>query len=390
MKEINILFMASSKKIGLTFNFTRLAVALNKIHNIIVISGKKEEEEGLFEELSINNIKNYKIDNFDNCSILNFFSIAKIIGKIVDNNDIKIIHAQGIQQMLIGFFVTKFLNKKEKICIVSNVHSILHGNPFENIALFIESYLLNICVDAALPVANFVAKKLINICLSSNKTFVVHNGIDLQYFDNCLSKNEIHSSNAISFLKKFPINDYIVIGYVANMIPRKGHVYLIKSFLKIVKDHPNLILLLIGDGPLRKELDSYVDNIGISKNVHFTGRISYKELYIIIKSIDIYAFPSLSELFPFAILEAMVAAKPVVATNVGGVPEAVIHGVNGYLIQPKDTNSMSKLLLKLIEKPDIAKKMGIKGRKMVENNFSMCPIVHKLSHTYKLVLKKNE
>lgn len=86
--------------------------------------------------------------------------------------------------------------------------------------------------------------------------------------------------------------------------------------------------------------------------------------------------------------KCMAARKPIVATNVGGVSEAVINGVNGYLVPPRDPASLAKAILKLINNPETARKMGARGRRLVEQRFSMNVITRKLNDVYELALKR--
>ena len=385
MNKFNVLFMASSKNVGLTFNLTHLAVALKKIGNeVIVVSEPKEEEKGLFKELIREGVKCYAICGIDNFSIRKTISAAKKIGKIIENDDVDIVHAQGIRHMLVASIASRVFCHNKKIGIVVSIHTTLHGRPYENLAPLVESFLLNMCADTAIPVAKSVANKLVNSGLFPNKVAVVHNGINLELCEMIMCDDEYLSSVPHDFRS----SSRIIVGYCAKMVPHKGHKYLMKAISEVAKKFSDIRLVITSNGPLREKLKILSENFGIEKKVHFTGRIEYRYLYQLLKRIDIYAFPSLAELFPFAILEAMAAGKPIVATNVGGVPEAVIDGVNGYMVPPRDPTSLAKAILRLINDPDKAREMGLKGRRLVEQRFSMDVITRKLNDVYELALKR--
>jgi len=385
LKKFNLLFIASSKKWGLHFNFSRLAIALKEIgHKVIVVSELKEQEKGLFDELTYRGIKWHTVYGIDNFLKGKIISSAKKIGKIIENYNVDVVHAQGIRQMLIVFIASKIFCRKKKIGIVVSIHTILHGRPYENVTPLIESFLLNICADIAMPVANSVANKLVAFGLFPKKVITIYNGIDLRLFDEIMCGNEY-----LNLLPaKLKSSSYIIVGYFAKMTPRKGHKYLIKSISEISKEFPNIMLVITSTGPLVYELKTLSKNLGIEKNVLFTGKIEYNHLYQLLKRIDIYAFPSLADLFPFAILEAMAAGKPIVATNVGGIPEVIKNGETGILIPPKDSKKLAESIRKFIKNPEEANKMGFKCRKLIEEQFDIQKIAYNFSNCYELCIKR--
>jgi glycosyltransferase involved in cell wall biosynthesis len=370
--------MASSDNIGLTFNFTRLAIALQKINNVTVVSESNEEEKGLFEELVHEGIRCHAIHDTENSSIRKTVSVAGKIGRIIDNDNIDVIHAQGIRHMIITFIACKFFSHKKGKAIAVSVHTTLHGRPYEKVAPLVESFLLNICADIVMPVSKATAKKLVSLGLFPSKVVPVHNGIDLKLFDMAMRGNE----EMYSLPHDFKSSSCVVVGYSAKLVMHKGHKYLIEAISEVAKEFPNIRLVITGDGPLRNELRLLSENLGIKDKVLFTGKVGYKSLYQLLKRIDIYAFPSLAELFPFAILEAMAAGKPIVATNVGGVSEAVIDGVNGFIVPPRDPESLAKAILKLINDPEKVKEMGKNSRKLIEDKFDLPKIACELTRCY--------
>jgi len=383
MNKLNILFMASSKNVGLTFNLSRLAIALKKIgHNLIVVSEANEQEKGLFEELKSRGVNCYTVCGLDDLS-MKAITAARIMGKIIDDNDVDVIHAQGMRHLLVAFFASKLFSRRKNIGIVVSLHTTFAGNSYENVVLLIQSFLLNVCADLALPVAKIVARKLAKFGLRKNKIQTVYNGIDLDLMDKIM-----HESDCVALLPSdFKSSSHIVIGYFARLVPLKGHKYLIEAISQLSKEFA-IKLIIAGDGPLRDELKKQSRNLGIEESVLFLGWIDHTRIYQLLNIIKIYAFPSLAELFPFAILEAMAAGKPIIATDVGGVPEIVIDRVNGYFVPPKDPTSLAEAILKLIKNPYKATEMGAKGRRIVEQEFSIDIIARKLNDAYELALKR--
>jgi len=366
---------------GLTFNLSRLAINLKKVgHKVVVVSEPGEEENGLFEDLIHSGIKYHKLYGLETLS-MNMIAVSRTVGEIIDCHDIDVIHAQGIRDMLVAFLSTKVFSHK-KARIVVSIHSLLHGTPYEKMATFFGSMLLNLCADLVMPVAETVTKKMITFGLLKNKAITVYNGFDLDFFDRCVRDKE-------SALQMKYDSSQILIGYVAYLVPRKGHKYLVNAFYQVLKCYPNAKLILVGGGPLKNELQVLVKELRLEQNVIFTGRIKYADMYRLLHYIDIYAFPSVSELFPFAILEAMAAEKPIVATDVGGVPEVVKDGT-GILVPPQDYIGIAEGIKKLIQNPTEAKQMGRKCRKLLEEKFNLPKIAFDLTKCYNLALTRGK
>lgn len=385
LNKLNVLFIASGRNMGLSFNFTRLAIALKEFgHRVIVVSEPREEEEGLREELKRRGIDHYTLKGLDNISIRNTISAARTMGRIVDCDDVDLIHAQGMRQLLVAFLSSKFFCHKKKIGIVVSIHTTLAGSPYENVTLLVESILLNICADLAMPVAKSVANNLVNFGLIPNKVIPVYNGIDLELID------EIMHGSGNSYLLPDDLKDssVIVVGYFARLYPNKGHRYLIKAISDLSRSIPNIRLLIAGDGKLKGELKSLSKRLGIEKKVLFIGKIGHKSVYELLKRVDIYAFPSSAELFPFAILEAMAAGKPIVASSVGGVLEVIKHEETGLLVPPRDHDRLAEAIKELINNPVEAEQMGEKCRKLIERKFTLRKIACDLTKCYELSIKR--
>lgn len=377
--RLNVLFMASSKGIGLTFNFVRLAIWLRKLgHKVIVVSEPKEEEKGLFKQLMQNHVECYKLNDLANFSIQSTISAARAIEKIICSHDVNVIHAQGIRQLLVAFVASKIFCYKRRTKVVVTIHTTRHGTHYEKATQLVQSLLLNICADFVISVARSVRRRLVSFGLFQGKVATVHNGIDLEWFDEIT-----HGNGSLSFLPNhFKFSSCIVVGYSANMVPRKGHKYLIQAIAEVSERFPNVRLILTSSGPLRDHLGNLSKNLGIENKVVFTGKIRYQFLYQLLNNVDVYAFPSLAELFPFAILEAMAAGKPIVATDVGGVSEAVLDGVNGRLVPPGDSKSLAKAIAELLSNPNKAREMGENSRALAEGKFNLARIAYELTRWY--------
>ncbi|MFZ5800487.1 MAG: glycosyltransferase, partial [Candidatus Omnitrophota bacterium] len=146
-------------------------------------------------------------------------------------------------------------------------------------------------------------------------------------------------------------------------------------------------LLVIGDGPEQQRLADSVQRLGLGAKIIFTGL--RKDVREFIRGIDILVLPSLREGLPVAALEAMAAGKPVIATNVGGTPELISDGETGLLVKPADPLALSGALEKLLSDRQLAQTMGERGRKRVENYFSLAKMINETEKLYEECLSSN-
>ena len=156
----------------------------------------------------------------------------------------------------------------------------------------------------------------------------------------------------------------------AVLSPIKNIETLVDAFAIIHNKFSDFKLVIAGDGPSRDELKakSYKQKAG--RSIIFTGRLSQEEVKYVMKDCYVFVLPSLSEGFGRVFIEAMALGKPAIGSNVGGVPEIIKDGENGFLIEPKDTQALALKIEELIIKPMLAHKMGEAGRKFVQENFS--------------------
>ncbi len=183
-------------------------------------------------------------------------------------------------------------------------------------------------------------------------------------------------------------NDDLVIGSIKSLEKIYGIDVLIKAF-KIVKEKlsdRSLKLLIVGEGTQRNELERLVDKLTLRDRVLFIGRVNYDDIVAYHNRIDIFAMLSHMESFGVAALEASACQKPVVATNVGGIPEVVENEVTGFLIEPNNIIKAAKKIQKLIVNEDLRIEMGKKGREKVIRQYNLNKNVEHMLAVYKMVL----
>lgn len=150
--------------------------------------------------------------------------------------------------------------------------------------------------------------------------------------------------------------DALVVGSVGNFTAKKDQKVLLSAIAHLVPSHPGLRLVLIGSGPLEKELRAHAHDLGVGAVVTFTG--ARQDVPEILPGFDVFALSSRHEGLPIALLEAMASGLPCVATRVGGTPEVVDDGVEGFLVEPGDAALLAGTLGKLLDDPVLRREMG--------------------------------
>ena len=223
----------------------------------------------------------------------------------------------------------------------------------------------------------FIVEK-VGVC--PERITVLYNGVDVPppptQFDVDACRREFG----------LPEKDQIV-GVVGNLYPVKGHQYLIEGIPAVLKKCPDTSFIFAGRGQLEMELKNQVHRLGLSERVHFLGL--RQDIQAILAMLDVFVLPSLSEGLSMAILEAMMAKKPVIATRVGGNPEIVLDGETGFLVPPKDSQALAASLATLLLNRDQATQFAERGKRRAEGLFSLQTMVHAYQSLYDLCLRSS-
>ena len=217
-----------------------------------------------------------------------------------------------------------------------------------------------------IAISEAIKRVLVNDGINPDRIAVVHSGIDISRFgktlDNARVRNELHIDS-----------NQPVIGNIAHMADHKGQKYLIQAVPEVLKEFPTAKFMIVGGGELRPDLEHYVEQLGIKSSVIFTGfRGDIPEL---LKAFDIFVMPSHMEGLCTSIMDAMAAGVPVVASNVGGIPEIVQNELNGLLVPAKNPSALAAAIIRLIKNPEQGIKFATVARKTVETNFSVDAMV---------------
>jgi glycosyltransferase involved in cell wall biosynthesis len=205
------------------------------------------------------------------------------------------------------------------------------------------------------------------------KMVTIHSGVNMDRFIKVKVSSE-GKKRSLGLNAEAP-----VVGTVGWLLPIKGPIYLLRAMAEVWQSHPDIHLVYVGKGDLEEAVKGEAYRTGVSDRVKFLGwRDDIPE---IMHTLDVFVLPSLNEGMGRVLVEAMAAGKPIVASNVGGIPDLVKDGQNGFLVGPGDVNGLSLAMKKLIEDEELRVKMGAKGRAMAQS-YGVEEMIRKIDDLY--------
>ncbi|WP_019139765.1 glycosyltransferase [Noviherbaspirillum massiliense] len=233
--------------------------------------------------------------------------------------------------------------------------------------------------DHVITISEAIRQVLLSEGLAPEKVSCVRSAVDAAPY--------LAPVDRAGFLREFALPDAsLVIGMVAQLIPRKGHLYLIEAADTLRHDYPGLRVLLFGKGPMQAELEAEIARRGLSDIIRFAGFRT--DLPKWLGGLDILAHPADMEGLGVSLLQASAAAVPIVTSRAGGLPEAVIDGVNGLLIPRGDVAALTAALRRLLDDPGLRRRMGETGRARILSEFSVDAMVNGNLAIYNTLLKE--
>ena len=211
-----------------------------------------------------------------------------------------------------------------------------------------------------------------------NKIVTIHSGVDIDRFLN--AKVNIEEKKRSLGLNP----EWLVVGTVGWLLPIKGPIYLLKAMALLWHSHPEIQLVYVGKGDLEEDVKKEARRMGVSARVKFLGwRDDIPE---IMRVLDIFVLPSLNEGMGRVLVEAMAVGKPIVASRVGGIPDLVKEGHNGFLVEPGDVDGMAFAVKELVNSKKTRDAMGTKGRTMAQH-YSAQKMVEKIDVLYSSIYR---
>lgn len=228
----------------------------------------------------------------------------------------------------------------------------------------------NVCVSQG--VADFAVREM---GLDANKVSVIPNGVDFELFASAAPVD----LTSIGLRPQDP-----VVITVGRLEEQKGIRYLLSAAVDVLHAKTNCQFLIVGDGTDRRLLEEQAKSLGIATAVHFVGPQS--NIAGLMKASTLFVLPSLWEGMPNALLEAMAAGLPAIATSVEGSSEVIESGVTGFLVQPANAADLSAAILRLLDDPNLSVRIAESAQVTVEKRFAICGVVAAYDGLYRRLL----
>jgi glycosyltransferase involved in cell wall biosynthesis len=302
-----------------------------------------------------------------------FPTITKTAG-FVRSKHVDLIVTNGIKCHVIGSIVSSMTGAK----LIWHVRDFIETG----LARFLLTSMGRFFPDRIITNSDAVGSFFVN----SGRTETVYNGVDLARFDSEVDGGRIRSEFKLG-------KDNMLIGTIGHFAPLKGYEQLLEAMEKVVGEGFDVKLALVGDSiyphsnTYKQKILSLVNSMGLRDRIIFTGfRDDIPEL---LASFDLFVLPSRSEGFGRVNLEAMAMGKPVISTSVGGIPEVVSDEITGILVPPGNSTALSHAIMRLLSDSHLRKSMGRKGRRRVEEQFSLQAHVQRIEEIYQAILCQN-
>lgn len=325
------------------------------------------------EQLGFKELPEFRLGSFYG---RNFFRQLRSLAHYMQEHKINIIQTHDFYSNILGMFASTLARTQVRIAAKRET-----GGLRTKAQAFVERRAYS-RANAIIVNADAVKQYLISSGVSEKKLVTIHNGLDIAR----LTPKENISREAILSSLNLPLEEeknFVMI--VANL---RHHVKDIPTFLRsaqrVNKVVSNAAFVIAGEGELMDEMQSLAAELGIEEQVYFTGRCEHISELLSVS--DVCVLSSKNEGFSNSILEYMAAAKPVVATDVGGAREAIIESKTGFIVPVSDDEMMAERIISLLQDKEKAKSMGKTGRERVIKEFSCLAQLERTEKLYKMLL----
>ena len=287
------------------------------------------------------------------------------LARLLRAQQVDVVHTHNVTPWLYAGVAAKFAGAR----LVHTEHSNLFAHQWR---LKIAERMLAPFTDMLISESDKVARALAAQGVPQNRIRTVVNGVDTARFSG------MHSLEA----KRVELGlarPRVIVGTVGRLVPVKDHHTLLHAFARIRSTVPDALLVLVGDGPERAALEQQTDALGLRQHVRFLGERT--DVQDLIRLFDVFVLSSVSEGLPLTILEAMASGRAIVATNVGGIPEALAEQT-GVLVPPKNPDALADAVIALLTDEPRRLAMGARAAQRARQQFDIHDMVQAYARTY--------
>jgi len=339
--------------------------------------------------LTLNTTNSKKDENFRGIHIVRVkgYDLSKIIGlqcaisvklwsqskKLINefHPDIIHLHNRFFFTTLIGIFLRKHFRLPTIVTLqVGTIDYItgIKGYFIRKIEKFMIRLINNNSSLVTAP-SNNVKDNGVTLGIKTNKCIIIPNGVSQSFFK----------------VKRSFVSKPKKVIFIGRLIANKGPQILVESANIVLKKIPNIQFFIVGDGPLRGNLEKYCQKNNLSTNIKFFGAL--EDTREILKECDLYARPSFTDGMPLGLLEAMASELPVVASNIAGITEIIQHGKTGHIVPVGNVKELARAITELFMNPSYMEKIAKNGHELVQSKYDWAKIAIEYEKCYKMVLR---
>ncbi|MDP2644067.1 MAG: glycosyltransferase [Desulfobacterales bacterium] len=304
---------------------------------------------------------------------IDFLYILELI-RIIRQKKIHIIHTHGYLSDIFGIVASKVSRKP----IISTAHGWTFSTRRVRIYEFVQRKSARF-FDGVIAVSQQIQNVLVQNKVKKKRIRTVSNTIDFRRFSSLNNPGKSESKTGCGL-------DGPALGVIGRLSKEKGHIVLLKAVSLVRKHYPNLKLFVIGEGDQEDRLRAFIKAEKIEDNVVFLG--FQKDVCRFYPLFDIFILPSLTEGIPLVLLEAMFFKTPIIASNVGGIPELISNGYNGVLVPPEQQEILAANILMLLQDRQYALKIAENGYEYLQKNHDPRIWARKIADIYQTVYDK--
>jgi len=278
-----------------------------------------------------------------------------------------VVHVQYVAPGLVPILAAKFSGVRTIFATVHYPRHTLGAMELFFVRLAARMCNLFMCNSAATERSWFGTHRLYDASMRLNgRHCTIYNAVDEEKISSLSSSVDRDAKKG-----ELGIGQEKIIGVVGRLRSEKGHEFLFYAMVKVLHSFPSVWLFLVGDGPDKDRLHALAVKLGIEKSIIWAGAKTQEEAFSLYGIMDVVVVPSQFEGFGLTAAEAMAAGIPVVASNVGGLPEVVEDRQTGLLVPPRDVEKLSASILELLTDPAKRSRLGVNGRLRVQQLFSL-------------------
>jgi glycosyltransferase involved in cell wall biosynthesis len=291
------------------------------------------------------------------------------IREYIRTDQVDLIHTHGYKADLYGYLAARGEAKP----IVATCHNWVGGTAALGIYNRLDRMALR-KFNGVAAVSKAVAGQLRDARIADNKIHTIANGIDIEKF--CGAEPAWFGSSPDAKQK--------TVGIVARLDLQKGFEYLLQAIAGLTSTHPDLRLVIVGEGPDQGAIQSMADRLNLIPRIVFAGQRG--DMANVYAGFHIFVLPSLNEGLPMTVLEAMASSRPVIASKVGAIPTVVRDGETGLLVDPKDVVGLRAALDRLLTDPALSSRLATQGHDWVRRHFTSDAMAENYLRMYESVL----